>query len=399
MLIPWSTINAFLLILVICGIIYVWYKQPMMRMYHIAKDTMIKEQLNQQINDSLIEALILTDEHGMILQVNKATERMFRYPENSLKGVNILNLIPEKYRRKHFAGLTRIREGGEPHILGKTVDLEGLRSDGEVFPVALSISKIVTNNHTVFVGVIRDVTERVHISEQIQQLNQALTVRLEASEAFNQTVSHDLNAPLRSIDGFTEILEQDYCGSLDEKGKDYIYRIRGAIHKLRQLVKDMQRLSIVTQPDTQLDLTKFSLANMFRVALSECKMADPRNVTTKVPDDMEVMADPSLLGLAVINLVSNAWKYTSKNPEACIEVGFMWVDNKKVYFVKDNGVGFDQSQANKLFLPFSRLHQTEFEGSGIGLTIVKRIIELHKGQVWAKGVVGEGATFYFTIGT
>jgi signal transduction histidine kinase len=243
--------------------------------------------------------------------------------------------------------------------------------------------------------------ELIKTKEQLYQMNQSLLMRLQASEAFNQTVSHDLNAPLRTIDGFTEILIQDFVEGLDRKGKLYIYKLRNAALKMKQLIKDMQRLSIISQPNMQLQLRTISLTNMFKVILSETRMADDvtRDVDVRIQEDMTACADPEILALAINNLVSNAWKYTSKNPKAVIEIGCNKVNDQTVYYIKDNGVGFDPSKISELFQPFKRLHGAEFEGSGIGLTITKRVIELHQGKIWATGQVNRGATFFFTLGS
>jgi signal transduction histidine kinase len=242
--------------------------------------------------------------------------------------------------------------------------------------------------------------ELAETKEKLYQLNKALQVRLSASEAFSRTVAHDLNAPLRTIDGFTEILLQDYSDCLDEKAKDYVNRLRNAALKMAQLLKDMQRLSVITHGEMELKIRKISLTNMFKTIINEANMMNPtRKVEVKIQENMIADADPEILALAINNLISNAYKYTRKNAIATIEIGCDKLNNENVYYIKDNGVGFDPSKTTELFQPFKRLHATEFEGSGIGLTIVKRVIELHHGKVWATGQVNRGATFFFTIGT
>lgn len=238
-------------------------------------------------------------------------------------------------------------------------------------------------------------------NEQIQQLYAASQERIQALEAFNYSAAHDLNAPLRTLEGFSEILLQDYGDKFDTNGRMYITKMRISAIKMRNLIKDLLRLSRIGSTTSDLKLNELSLSNMVKVVLAECTLADPeRKVELVIENDVKATGDPEILSLAVSNLLSNAWKFTSKNPKARIEFGSTMRDNERVYFVKDNGVGFDQSKVHFLFKPFNRLHtQQEFEGNGIGLTIVQKAIELHKGRVWAEGKVNEGATFYFTLGT
>jgi PAS domain S-box-containing protein len=398
----WSEANFMLLIIVIIYITYlVWYKYPFHQLDKVIRDIVEKDRNNKLIADTLVEAIIIGNDHGIIVDCNKTAETMFGYDVNTLRGLNVIALIPDGHRQDHIIGMARVARGGETRLLGKTVDTEGLKKDGTMFPVALSLTRTLTSNGTTYTAVVRDITERQAQEEEINQLNSALSTRLAASEAFNRSVTHDLNAPLRSIDGFSEILEQDYSDKLDKDGKDYIHRIRKSVAKMYQLIKDMMKLSTVTRPGIELIFTTISLTNLCKTAISDLQMAEPeRKIEVKILDNMNIEADEELLPLAISALISNAWKYSSKNPNAAIEIGRNMINDEVVYFIKDNGVGFDQSRASELFQPFHRLHtQDEFEGSGIGLTIVKRVIELHKGRVWATGIVGVGATFYFTIGT
>ena len=240
--------------------------------------------------------------------------------------------------------------------------------------------------------------------EQIKQLNEELKQRaaeLEVTnkelEAFSYSVSHDLRAPLRATDGFSLALLEDYADKLDSQGKDYLNRVRESSQHMAQLIDDMLNLSRVTRSEMRLETVNLSsLAQTIAVKL---KQSEPqRQVEFAIAEGLFAKGDEPLLRVALENLLGNAWKFTGKHPGARIEFGTEQMDGRQVYYVRDDGVGFDMAYADKLFGAFQRLHgRTEFPGTGIGLATVQRIIHRHGGRVWAKGRKGQGATFYFTI--
>jgi light-regulated signal transduction histidine kinase (bacteriophytochrome) len=216
-------------------------------------------------------------------------------------------------------------------------------------------------------------------------------------EAFAYSVSHDLRAPLRSIDGFSQALLEDYPAKLDDEGKDYLQRIRRATQKMGDLIDAILRLSRQTRKELQcepIDLTKIStqIASRLRSEHPE------RSIDIHIDKGLVATGDRELLTTALENLLQNAWKYTTHQPHPTIEVGSSRHDDKTIYYVKDNGAGFDMKDASKLFMPFQRLHnEKDFPGIGIGLSTVKRIIQKHGGQIWAEASPGHGATFKFTL--
>ena len=243
----------------------------------------------------------------------------------------------------------------------------------------------------------REITIRKKFEEELKQRTIDLETSNKELEAFSYSVSHDLRAPLRSITGFSTVLLEDYNDELDKEGKSYLKKISDAGELMGQLMDDLLKLSRVTRSD--LNIEKLDLSEMARKIVSDFASDEPeRKVKVTIAPHMTANGDKNLLGLVLQNLLGNAWKYSSKTAEPRIEMGTIAHNDKRAYFVRDNGVGFDMTYANKLFQPFQRLHKaTEFAGTGIGLATVQRIIRRHGGEVWAESKVGEGATFYFTL--
>lgn len=259
-------------------------------------------------------------------------------------------------------------------------------------------------------GTIQDITTEIqreieirHLNENLEKLVTERTVRLTEAlaelESFSYSVSHDLRAPLRAIDGFSQALREDYEAILDDTGRHYLARILKAAHRMDAIIDDLLRLGRVSR--TELKWHKVDITCISGNIVDELRRIEPhRKVNVTIEPNMYAHADQTLLLHVLENLIRNSWKFTAHTANPQIIVGKEETAEERVYFVRDNGAGFDMQSVGKLFKPFIRLHQAEeFEGTGIGLAIVHRIITRHKGRIWAESTPNHGATFYFTLPT
>lgn len=235
------------------------------------------------------------------------------------------------------------------------------------------------------------------LNETLRKQNVTLAALNKELEAFSYSVSHDLRAPLRSIDGFSHILLEDHCNELNSDGQDCLNRIRGSVSYMAQLIDDLLNLARVTRAEIQRE--DVDLSDLAEKAVAGLRSVDPkRQVEMAIEPGLMARADRRLARIVMENLLSNAWKFTAKHARARIEVGAQNKDGKRIFFVRDDGAGFDMAYASKLFGAFQRLHShAEFPGTGIGLATVQRIVNRHGGLIRAEGAVGRGATFYFTL--
>lgn len=252
-------------------------------------------------------------------------------------------------------------------------------------------------NVTTLVGTVLDITERKTHEADLLRISQQLAASNQELEAFAYSVSHDLRAPLRAIDGFSQALLEDYGELFDDIAQDYFERIRYNIGRMSDLIDDLLALSRVSR--FELKPQWVNLSTLGENLIRDLQIQAPhRLVEFIIAPDLNVTADPTLMAIVLTNLLENAWKFTSHHPSARIELGVMPGETTPVYFVRDDGAGFDMRYAKMLFGVFQRLHNTvEFPGTGIGLATVQRIIRRHGGEIWAQGAIEQGATFYFTM--
>jgi two-component system sensor histidine kinase/response regulator len=236
------------------------------------------------------------------------------------------------------------------------------------------------------------------VKRQVVQLEQA-NRELEELEAFSYSVAHDLRNPLGQIYGFSDLFLAEFGEEVSEQGREYLRQISASATRMADLIDDLLRLSLATRGELIREHVDLSL--LFSTLVHEVQKRDPsRQVTIQIENGVSVYADSRLLQIVLENLIGNAWKYTSRHSTSKIEFGTQIKEGERVYYVKDDGAGFDMNAASKLFSAFQRLHtRMEFEGTGIGLAIVKRVVERHSGRIWAEGEIEKGATFFFTLGS
>ena len=336
---------------------------------------------------------------GRYINVNDALAKLTGYNKEELLGHTSveLGLVDQASRDK-------IIEATRKYGFARNVEIQIRTKSQQTAEVLASIEQIEIGGKPCMLSVNYDITENKRAEAKVRQLNRDLEqrqVELEAAnkelEAFSYSVSHDLRAPLRSIDGFSYAVLEDYGQFLPPQGRNYLERVRGAAQRMAELIDDLLNLSRITRASLQ--YKSFDLSGMVGDIARALQGSQPeRKVGFSIAPDLLVEADPNLMRIALENLLGNAWKFTSKQEHAVIEFGIQNKEKRPAYFIHDNGAGFDMAYAGKLFGVFQRLHSmNDFPGTGVGLATVKRIVNIHGGEIWAESAEGKGATFYFTL--
>jgi signal transduction histidine kinase len=355
-----------------------------------------------------ITNLHVAGETGFVYQLSFASRKDWPILNSILQ--KALDGIPPEKRQAILRKWVQIQP---PPLISSTQLLVGILLGLGV--VSITIVAILVWNRTLKRNVRQrtaelnaELAERQRVENEIRQLNEELesrvsqrTAELQTANAelqsFSYSVSHDLRAPLRSIGGFSNILLEDYAGNLDAKGLDYLKRIGAASQRMAQLIDDLLNLARITR--NPLIPTLVNLTDLAADLIGELRRSHPdRHVEIVIAPELKAWADQNLMRIALQNLLENAWKFTGKNLEAKIEFGSCLLDGNPTFFIRDNGAGFDMTFVDKLFSPFQRFHSAdEFEGTGIGLATVYRIIHRHGGRIWAHGELNKGAAFFFTL--
>jgi len=360
----------------------------------------------RRVFDSKMTGFFFWDEDGTITDANDLFLDMVGYTRSELTGrrLNLNGITPPEYAEAQILALEQIRANG----VCEPFEKEYVRRDGTRIPVLIGAANIDNSLRIKGVTCVMDISQRKKMEEEIMQLNRDLEVRvnertralLEANrdlESFSYSVSHDLRAPLRAIHGYSQMLTEDYEPKLDNEGIRLLNAVKYNARRMGQLVDDLlsfSRLGKRTLSGSDIDVT-----GMVNDILQDISDSEKKRTKITVHSLGRVFADLTLLRQAFQNLISNALKYSSKKDQPEVEIGQIMLEAVPTYYIKDNGAGFDMAYYPKLFGVFQRLHgQEEFDGTGVGLAIVQRIIQRHGGNIWAESKVGEGAVFYFTLG-
>lgn len=357
------------------------------------------------------DAMVVVNPTGEIVLLNRRAEKQFGYRADELLGQHVTNLIPEGFAERLVSDGKRSAAEALAQQIGTGIELSAQRRDGSRFPVEIMLSPLHSAEGILVTAAIRDISARksadadlLHKVDELDHSNRELArfASMAASanqelEAFAYSVSHDLRAPLRTLDGFSLVLLEDYGEQLDTDGKDALVRIRKASQRMGILIDDMLALSQVSR--RELKMTGVDLCAMASSIIEELQLREPlRSVSFRCTPGLYAVTDSHLIRIALANLLANAWKFTGKKTHAEITFGTAARQGSKAYVISDNGVGFDMAYASKLFGAFQRMHSSkEFEGTGIGLATVRRVIQRLGGQVWAEALVDQGAAFYFVL--
>jgi PAS domain S-box-containing protein len=356
-----------------------------------------REDRLRAIVNTVLDGIITIDSKGTVETFNPAASRIFGFDAEEVIGQNVKMLMPAPYQSEHDGYLGNYLETGKAKVIGIGREVTGRRKDGSAFPMDLAVSEMAVAGKRMFTGIVRDITARKRAERELREHAALLEAANAELDAFAYSVSHDLRAPLRAINGFSQALTEDYHDKLADEAKDYLRRIGAASRRMGQLIDDLLRLSRSTRGEMRRE--QVNLSGLAQMIATELRTKNPdRDVSFEIEPDLGVRGDPQFLRVALENLLENAWKFTRKHPRARIAFGVSRHHDETVYFVRDDGAGFDPAYAAKLFGSFQRLHtETDFEGTGIGLATVARIVHRHGGRIWAEGAVEQGATFYFTL--
>lgn len=364
----------------------------------LMSDLRERQEMFERLFDSAPDALLLTNEAGTITAINKQSEALFGYRREELVGQSVELLVPEELRAGHGSHREQYFHAPTVRPMGRGLNLSARRKDGTLCPVDLTLSPMRSKDGNVVLTAVRDITEQRRAQEDIKRQNAKLEAANKELDAFSYSVAHDLRAPLRAIDGFSQALVEDLQDKLNDESRANLQRVRKATARMAELIDDLLKLARISR--YQADKKQVDLSRLANDVAAQLQSSDNngRHVEFAIKQGLTAIGDRELLRIVFENLMGNAWKFTSKKPDARIEFGLQNGGGERTFFVRDNGPGFDMQYANKLFGVFQRLHrESEFPGTGVGLATVQRIIHRHGGKIWAEAALEKGATFYFVL--
>jgi PAS domain S-box-containing protein len=355
--------------------------------------------------ESSPDAIVIVNKEGKIVVSNSYTEQLLGYTPQELAGQTVAILVPERHRKVCLQQYAIYFANHGTHTTTTNLELSAIHKDGREFPIDICLKPLEIEQGILVTSAIRDISQRKRTEQEVTRLNQQLEQRaaeLEAAnkelEAFSYSVSHDLRSPLQNIDGFSRVLLEDYANALDTEGQDHLKHVRSSCQQMEEIINALLALSKMMR--SEMFRQRVDLSALACQIADELKVKAPgRAVDFVIANDLIADADPQLLRVVLENLLSNAWKFSSKQARARIEVGSLLQSNgEQVFYVRDDGAGFAMEHASQLFTPFKRLHKaSDFQGTGIGLATVQRVIARHGGKIWASAAIDHGATFCFTL--
>lgn len=375
------------------------------------------EQRYQAVVHAALDAIVAIDIDDIVTEFNPAAEAVFGHDRADVIGRDLAEiLIPPRMRDAHRSRLKEHLHSRLPGRFGVRLELPALRKDGTEFPIELTITRMGGDGQPQFTAFIRDLTQRRQeqqradrLARELQELNAELEERVGQRtqelmransdlEAFSYSIAHDLRSPLTTIDGFSRLLIENHAAAVGETGRRHLLRIRAAIQHMADLTDGM--LALADTGRVALEISDVDLSDLALSEIGPLVEREPeRVVDLHVRPALIVRGDRRLLRQVIANLVGNAWKFSAHAPVTFIRIDEVMAGDKRAFFVEDKGVGFDMSEATRLFGPFERAHSaTEFAGTGVGLSLVQKIIQRHRGRIWCEAQPRRGATFFFTVG-
>lgn len=346
------------------------------------------------IFDTAVDGIVTIDERGIIERFNPAAERMFGYSEAEVAGKNVSMLMPSPYHEAHDGYLAHYLQTGEKKIIGIGREVAGLRKDGTTFPMELAVGETRQGERRMFTGTVRDISERKQAEEQRALLVHELESANEELKNFAYVVSHDLKAPLRAIGSLADWLSADYADKFDAEGKEHMRLLVSRVYRMDSLIDGILQYSRVGRvKETALPV---DLDRLAREVID--LLAPPPNIAVTIENPLPtVVTEPTRIQQVFQNLLSNAIKYMDK-PAGKIRLGCVAEGREWKFSVADNGPGIEERHFDRIFQLFQTLNpRDKVEGTGVGLSLVKKIVEMYGGRIWVESRMGEGSTFFFTL--